>query len=205
MTIPSGGPISLTDIQTEFGGTVPVSLSEYYRGGGLVPTDSGIGQIPESGLISLSDFYNTSAILPHPIAIGDTLLSKTFSGTAPVTGRGTVNTQSYTFNALHDNGTYNINWYMTATATYDFTYGRILVYVDGVLIHNQSVGAGSTLPDWDSSWFRDNTGTRNRSITTNLTLGFGKTVEVRMQVDTRLQNASSLNHSAFSYTMTRVS
>lgn len=57
MAIPLTGPISLTDIQTEFGGTNPVSLSEYYKGGAYVLTTDYAPNVPTSGAISLSDFY----------------------------------------------------------------------------------------------------------------------------------------------------
>ena len=35
MVLPYHGPISLDDIQNEFGGTNPQGLFEYYRGGSL--------------------------------------------------------------------------------------------------------------------------------------------------------------------------
>lgn len=52
MAIPSTGAVSLSDIQTEFGGSNPISISEYY---------SAAGGVPASGEISISDFYGTSA------------------------------------------------------------------------------------------------------------------------------------------------
>ena len=52
MALQSSGPISLSDIQTEFGGSNPISLSEYYG----VATG-----VPASGTISMDDFYGTSA------------------------------------------------------------------------------------------------------------------------------------------------
>jgi len=55
MAIPPSGPVSLDDIQTEFGGTNPISLSEYY---------SAATGIPASGEISISDFYGTSSRVP---------------------------------------------------------------------------------------------------------------------------------------------
>ncbi len=63
MTLPTTGALSLNDIQTEFGGTNPISLSEYYAGGGLVATGiSGTnGAVPSSGAISISNFYGTNA------------------------------------------------------------------------------------------------------------------------------------------------
>jgi len=57
MAIPLTGAISLTDIQTEFGGTNPISLSEYYKGGAYVLTTDYAPNVPTSGAISLSDFY----------------------------------------------------------------------------------------------------------------------------------------------------
>ena len=53
MAIQSSGAISLQDIQNEFGGSHPISLSEYYG------VASGI---PSSGQISLSQFYGASGI-----------------------------------------------------------------------------------------------------------------------------------------------
>jgi len=38
MTLPASGAISLNQIATEFGGSAPHSISEYYRGGGLTPS-----------------------------------------------------------------------------------------------------------------------------------------------------------------------
>ena len=53
MTLPSSGPISLSQVQTEWGGTNPISLSEYY----------GDGNAPASGAISIGDdFYGTTNV-----------------------------------------------------------------------------------------------------------------------------------------------
>lgn len=62
MTLPSSGPLSLADIQAEFGGSNPISLSEYYAGGAYVPagTTGTNGPVPTSGTISISNFYGTS-------------------------------------------------------------------------------------------------------------------------------------------------
>jgi len=54
MVIVSSGAISLYDIQTEFGGFEPISLSEYYNNGTYVKNVTGI---PSSGVISMSNFY----------------------------------------------------------------------------------------------------------------------------------------------------
>jgi hypothetical protein len=62
MTLPSSGPLTLANIQTEFGGSNPISLSEYYAGGAYVPagTTGTYGAVPSSGTISIRNFYGTS-------------------------------------------------------------------------------------------------------------------------------------------------
>ena len=55
MQLPSSGALTLAEIQAEFGGVDPISLSEYYRGG--LYTTSNNTNVPTSGSISLSNFY----------------------------------------------------------------------------------------------------------------------------------------------------
>ena len=59
MALQGSGQISLANIQTEFGGSNPISLNEYYRNG-LYVTSNNTG-VPTSGVISLSQFYSTTA------------------------------------------------------------------------------------------------------------------------------------------------
>jgi hypothetical protein len=55
MALQTSGAIALSNIQSEFGGANPISLSEYYRNGAYVPP--GATGIPTSGAIDISDFY----------------------------------------------------------------------------------------------------------------------------------------------------
>lgn len=57
MALPTSGPLSLNDIQTEFGGSNPIGLNEYYG------VASGI---PASGTISIDNFYGASVPLWTP-------------------------------------------------------------------------------------------------------------------------------------------
>lgn len=65
MAIPACGPISLTTVQTEFGGSNPIGLNEYYAGGAYVAagTTGTYGAVPSSGAISLRNFYGTNAVV----------------------------------------------------------------------------------------------------------------------------------------------
>ena len=61
MALQSSGLITLSDIQDEFGGVNPISLSEYYRGGAYV-TSNNTG-VPTSGAIGMSQFYGAERII----------------------------------------------------------------------------------------------------------------------------------------------
>lgn len=78
MALQSSGAISLSNIQTEFGGTNPISLSEYYSK----------GNAPASGEIQLAaDFYGTSNTVTLDFAVR-TQITGTTSGVTI----GTANT-----------------------------------------------------------------------------------------------------------------
>lgn len=55
MALPSSGTLRLSQIQTEFGGSNPISMSEYYRGGPYVTTNN--TGVPTSGAIRIGNFY----------------------------------------------------------------------------------------------------------------------------------------------------
>ena len=57
MPLQSSGSISINDVATEFGGTTPHAINEYYRAGTNVPDTTANASIPTSGTIALDDFY----------------------------------------------------------------------------------------------------------------------------------------------------
>lgn len=62
MALQSSGAISLLQIQAEWGGSAPISLSEYYLGS-LPTSRTNYGTIPSSGAIDMADFYGTNSAL----------------------------------------------------------------------------------------------------------------------------------------------
>lgn len=64
MVLPASGTLTLSQIQTEFGGSNPVGLSEYYRGGAHVSDVPRHAAIPTSGTIAASDFYGQQYLPP---------------------------------------------------------------------------------------------------------------------------------------------
>jgi hypothetical protein len=70
MAIPGPGQaISINSIVTEFGGSAPHAISEYYRGGPLVANAPVNAAIPTSGQIALSNFYGASNRIAIPLPI----------------------------------------------------------------------------------------------------------------------------------------
>lgn len=120
MTTPTG-PIGLGHVQTEFGGSNPISLSEYYRGGAYVNSATAAGtsgvQIATSGAIRLGDFRAVTAAMPTNF--GGTYWRTRFGGTCSTTvgfdtngdiygsGTGTVATDTVTGD----------NWYTPNTTS----------------------------------------------------------------------------------------
>ena len=63
MPCPASGQISIQDIVDEFGGSAPHKMSEYYRNGGEIPSNN--TNVPESGAISLTNFYSAVNEIQH--------------------------------------------------------------------------------------------------------------------------------------------
>ena len=76
MALPGSGTITLANVQTEFGGSNPIAITEYYG------ADTGV---PGSGTIALSDFYGKSSAPPTP----DPWVSSQWTGRT-VTARTTL-------------------------------------------------------------------------------------------------------------------
>lgn len=61
MALPTSGNITLQMLITEFGGGT--KLTDFYRGGALVPDTAANANIPTSGQISLTQFYGASKVV----------------------------------------------------------------------------------------------------------------------------------------------
>ena len=103
MTVKSSGSLAFSEIQTEFTGSNPISLSEYYANGAYVPAGtSGInGAIPSSGAISVSKFYGSTKFtaVTHTYTSGsanETVPAGAQSVTITVVGAGGGGGTSYT-------------------------------------------------------------------------------------------------------------
>ena len=102
MAVTGSAPISITNLVTEFGGSAPHSLTEYYRGGGLVPDTATNASVPTSGAISLTNFYGSSSVT----AWSTTMTVNGVTGKVSEEGYGSVGAgqnQTPTYGLLSDN------------------------------------------------------------------------------------------------------
>lgn len=75
MSLPTTGALSLNMIQTEFGGTNPIFMSEYYSGGLIVA--GSVNGIPVSGMISCSNFRGKSKPFTQALIVVSTIGTST--------------------------------------------------------------------------------------------------------------------------------
>jgi len=113
MTLPAAyAPISLGQIQGEFGGANPISLGEYYRGGAYTTNNN--TNVPTSGTIALSNFYSAwRGILVTMGYSRDANLQNYFYLSANGFPTVTLTAPS--------NGTFNIDSYIAPNVTYTIT------------------------------------------------------------------------------------
>ena len=151
MTVKSTGPLSITDIQTEFGGTAPISMSEYHADGYYVPV--GTTGISSSGAISFHDFYGKSNYFTFQQSASGVRVEHY--------DQGWDNTGTYIFTASGGYPAYTIdplNWNtkfrvgmleIYQTAWFDDGF-RIYIAVDGVW--NQNAICAIWHPWSDAGW-----------------------------------------------------
>lgn len=104
MTLQASGPISFSDLQGEYGGTAPLALNAYYRGGARVQNIASNANVPLSGPISLQNFYGqgNSTAINRVIAADENnfnfrawALSQGWDGVSPLDMTVTVNSGVY--------------------------------------------------------------------------------------------------------------
>ena len=151
MALQSSGAIKLSEIQTEFGGSNPISMSEYYRNGSYVPSNN--TDVPTSGEISMSDFYSGVAatvltistnateynILTQAVAAG---FNNSVGGVIQVTVNAGVTVNASTTHAMQTGA-------LHASTTLTITNNGIIQGYDGAAGTTQSSagvagGAGGT-------------------------------------------------------------
>lgn len=172
MPLQGSGAISLSQIQTEFGGANPISMSEYYRNGAY--TTSNNTGVPTSGAISVSQFYSTSAADYVPAAIAWADFSST---TDDLSGGNSVSSSTQTLTGINQTITLNLyttNWSCTQSGggggSADST---ISIYVNGsfstsLTIYHNSSGASNGTASANVNFTAANNATIYFEVSTNV-------------------------------------
>jgi len=122
MTLPSAfNPISLGQIQTEFGGSNPTTISEYYRNGLYVTSNN--TNVPTSGTIKFSDFYGSRRAI-----YGCTDSSATNYNPNATDNDGSCSYPCVptTLNTTYAKFTYGYVSYVNGTRSYDYYFNNSL-------------------------------------------------------------------------------
>ena len=119
----SGSAIKFSEIQSEFGGTNPISLSEYYIGGDNVPaTITSSGVAPGAFTAYSGGGVFILPFVPLPTTHFSQVISKSFSFTENTTGATMLSTML----ASNPTYTYTLNFDGTTIVTSSSTNGTAL-------------------------------------------------------------------------------
>ena len=138
MTLPSSGALSLSQIQSEFGGSNPIGLNEYYRGGANVPSHGNTTGIPSSGTISVNQFYGKSNTAPgnasnsHTIGMATQISATTVGYNASFNGTLSNNPQSTNLTTGLRMEFRYVQWVTLCSKTqFEFSYKALAGPTDG--------------------------------------------------------------------------
>lgn len=166
MALPTSGPISLSMIRTEFGVSGTVSMSQLYRGGGIVPNTSANAAVPTSGTIKFSNLYGATKVSLSVTATD--IYNSVFrgsgdpayiymSGTTSTTVTGNVGPVTYSWEKVSGSPSMNISSSTAANPTFSTNVGvnTIEEATWRVTVANSGVTATDTisvsLEYWDNT------------------------------------------------------
>lgn len=154
MPLQSSGAISLNDVQTEFGGSNPIGINEYYRGGSNVPDTSANSLIPTSGTIQLDDFYE-----------GDSTPAPTYSVSPSSFSVNEGSSLDFTLTTSNVSGTvyWTISHGTTASADFSATSGSVTVSSNSTTI-TVTITADSTTEGSETFALQIRTGSTSGTV-----------------------------------------
>ena len=175
MALPGSGAISLSQIASQYGGSAPHSLKDYYRNGTEgVPDTVSTQSIPESGEIGLKDFYGSAETNNRDIRVW---MSYLFS---PIDNYGFgLTTQSSTAApGVLSNGANAVAWqpvfragqgYITSASITISQNENVTAYNNNVVLYGGTSSSTVTnvVAAWNAGYNGSTGGARGYSITWN--------------------------------------
>jgi hypothetical protein len=130
MALQAIGTVSLSDLQTEFGGVNPINISDYYRGGTYVPNNYVNLAIPTSGIIKPSRFYSGSGdALGVNWTILTTGIASNFALTQIASNGENIIVAAYQAGDIIYSNDYGVTWTNVSTPFAEDLWG--CTYADG--------------------------------------------------------------------------
>jgi hypothetical protein len=156
MTLQSSGAISIANLASEYGGSAPHSLNEYYKGGSLVP--STVAETVTAASMSGSVYDGRGGIYT----------------TYPAINSGGYIYRSYTWADNGYTGTGNISWTVNKTGTYHYQGTYYIQNATRTATHTWYV-AGSQVATYTLT-----AGNNTASTTGSFSVTAGQTVNVQV-------------------------
>lgn len=123
MTLQSSGSLSLSQVQSEHGGSLPLSMSSLLRGNASKIIHANNIAVPAAAPMSLNQFYGTSRFGYYPITVG---VSGTSAENNRQFGANTGSVGAFFYNNKYRG--YNIGWFLWNE--YDNVFGISLAGIN---------------------------------------------------------------------------
>lgn len=186
MALPCPGPdpISLLDIQNEFGGTADTQIIEYYRGGAYVPNTAGNSTIPTSGQISFDDFFcsNNEVVVYITQDTANVVVSTLFGTdwTSSISKKLVVNSGVVVYNT-NPYEISNLDGY--AMRIYDTFNGSLTIENNGSIEGASGRAGGTSIITGESRTNQDNGGQGGNAIYIGPTTYNGSALSKTVNID----------------------
>jgi hypothetical protein len=142
MAIQTSGPIYFSDLQTEFGGTTPIYIGDYYRGGSLVNNfNTSNNTIAASGSLYVDGFYRASKRRQLSVTISGT--QGTYNMTPAVNGNYVAGVTDFFLTVNAGIQVYGNDVNTAAVQVYNFNAGDTVQIINYGTIYGAGGGIGS--------------------------------------------------------------
>ena len=175
MALPDSGQISISQLRTNFGGSAPDGLGEYYRAGANVPDNALNVAVPSVGAISLSDFYSSAGTTTRDIRVW---MAYQFAAGGYTSGFGVTSQSSTAAPSTISNGANAVAWQPVFHAGTGFITGAsitisqnedVTAYNNNVVLYGGTTSSTVTnvVAAWNAGYNGSTGGGRSYSISWN--------------------------------------
>ena len=175
MALPDSGEIKLSQLATNFGGSAPHGLKEYYRGGGSVSDNAANSTVPQSGELSLKDFYSSAGTSSRDLRVW---MAYQFAAGGYTSGFGVTSQSSTAAPSTISNGANAVAWqpvfhagtgFITSASITISQNEDVTAYNNNVVLYGGTTSSTVTnvVAAWNAGYNGSTGGARGYSISWN--------------------------------------